>query len=398
MIPPHRDDPFPLYSKARDNAPVMYSPAIGHFLVFRHDDVTRVLDDPDTFSSAASVPAIHEVNPPEVLGAMDGVIGFGRWPMLSDLPEHDIVRTVANRIFRGPRINALQPRMAELAHESLDRLMAAGDGAEFVWDFADPYVRSVLCTVVGLPVEDADRVRRWSDDFVTLLTPLASVDDKLAAAGRMRDYDRYVLDLLDEKRAHPADDMMSDLVRMDDLPTTPLPTTDLVTFFRGLWVAGVDTTRDGISSTVLSVLTDRRHWERAVADPATVTELFEETLRRDAPHRGLARVTTKDTEVGGVPLPAGSRLLLLFGSANRDGARFPEPDTFAPGRPNVREHLAFGQGIHLCVGAHLARTEGRIALAALAERMPGLRLATGAVPAYIPSFWFRGLSRLDVRW
>ena len=150
---------------------------------------------------------------------------------------------------------------------------------------------------------------------------------------------------------------------------------------------------------MLVILQNPEVQRRIIDDPArTIPRVTEEALRRDAPHRGLFRVTTRATDLGGTHLESGSPVLLLFGSGNRDETVFPEPDSVDLDRPNVRDHLAFGRGLHLCPGAPMARAEIRVALETLLRRLPGLRLADQYEPTYIASYFFRGLERLDVTW
>ncbi|GAA3220838.1 hypothetical protein GCM10017691_05390 [Pseudonocardia petroleophila] len=215
----------------------------------------------------------------------------------------------------------------------------------------------------------------------------------------MGDYTRYLQALIDERRAHPREDLLSDLVHgANGHPGLPDEYTHCIA--RGAArVAGFDTTRDAITSTMYAVLADPSIRERVLADPVKmIPRATEEVLRRDAPHRGLFRLTTRDTTLGGTDLPAGTPLLLLFGSGNRDEAVFPDPDAVDLDRPNVRDHLAFGRGLHVCPGAPMARAEIRVALEHLVRRLPGMVLAPGYEPVYIASYFFRGLESLDVTW
>lgn len=168
---------------------------------------------------------------------------------------------------------------------------------------------------------------------------------------------------------------------------------------RGARVAGYDTTRDAITSTILVLLQNPDLWKAAsTGEQRTIPKVIEETLRRDAPHRRLMRITTRDVELGGTQLPAGVPLLLLFGSGNRDEHKFPDPDAVDIDRPNVRDHLAFGTGMHVCPGAPLARAEIRVAMEALIQALPNLRLAAGHQATYVASYFFRGLETLPVTW
>jgi cytochrome P450 len=268
-----------------------------------------------------------------------------------------------------------------------------------VGEYAAPFVQTVINAIIGFPAEDDDRVQAWTDDFVLLWNPLAPVDGKVEAAHRMADYSRYLQALVEQRRTEPRDDLISDLVHgANGYPG--LPDESVQNIVRGAArIAGFDTTRDAITSTMLAMLQHPEVAERVRTDPArTIPKLTEEVLRRDAPHRGLFRITTRETELGGTALPAGAMCLLLFGSGNRDENVFPDPDAVDLDRPNVREHLAFGTGVHVCPGAPMARAEIRVALETLLYRLPGLRLADGYEPTYIASYFFRGLERLDVTW
>jgi cytochrome P450 len=228
---------------------------------------------------------------------------------------------------------------------------------------------------------------------------LAPVQARVESARRMADYTRYLQALIDDRRSNPREDLLSDLVHgANGYPG--LADEYVHNIIRGAArVAGFDTTRDAITATVLLILQNPEIRDRVQADPAKgIPKVTEEALRRDAPHRGLFRITTRDTELGGASLPAGTPLLLLFGSGNRDETKFPDPDAVDLDRSNVREHLAFGRGLHVCPGAPMARAEIRVALETLLQRLPGLRLADGYQPTYIASYFFRGLESLAVTW
>jgi cytochrome P450 len=397
LIPPQRDNPFPYYQWARAEQPVSYVPAMGAWMVTRYDDIRTVIRDPVRFSSRRAVPRPDEMCPPEVVDILAEGPAYGRMVLTEDPPDHEALRRVSTRLFSGRRIDALSPRIRETVDDLIDAF--AGDGrAELVDQFNDQLANRVICMALGVPSSDTARVRAWSDSLVLLVNPFAAKEEQRAAAHEFVAYQHYIVDLIEARRREPQDDLISDVVRIDDLPGTPLPLEDLVVFVWSNHIAGLNTTRDTIGSALLSMLSDRQHWTRARVDPDIIPELFEETLRRDAPHRGLFRHTTQQVELGGVTLPAGTALYLLFGSANRDGTRFEAPDEFRPGRDDVRAHLAFGDGIHKCVGAYLARTEGRMALTGLVKRLPTLRFAPDFRPTYRADAFFRGLQRLDVIW
>ncbi|NMH95792.1 cytochrome P450 [Pseudonocardia acidicola] len=395
MISPHREDPHLFYRAARER-PVELSPSIGAYMVSRHADLLTVINDPETYSSAAAVPRIYD-NPPEVVAELEGYVPETGYLVNEDEPAHTPIRRVFDAGFTGARVRAMVPRMRERAGELIEAFPSGQ--ADLVSGYADPFVQTIINAVIGFPAEDAARIQAWTNDFVLLWNPLAPVDGKVEAARRLRDYTDYLQALIDARKADRRDDLISDLVHgANGFPAYSDAYAQCI--IRGAArVAGYDTTRDAITSTLLVTLQDRTVRNRVIADPArTIPRVIEEALRRDAPHRGLFRVTTRDTVLGGTPLPAGSPLLLLFGSGNRDETVFPEPDAVNLDRPNVREHLAFGTGVHVCPGAPLARAEIRVAVETLLTRLPGLRLADGYHPSYIASYFFRGLETLDVTW
>lgn len=396
MISPDREDPHLFYRAARAR-PVAFSPSIGAYMVARYADLKTVLDNPDTFSSTAALPSIYD-NPPEVVAELTaGHVVETASIVNEDEPLHRPARRVFDAGFTGARVRAMVPLMRQRARELIDGFTAPS--TDLVAEYAAPFVQTVINVAIGFPAEDAEQIQVWTQDFTLLLSPLAPVDGKVPAARRMADYTRYVQALIDNRRVHPRDDLISDLVHgANGLPGLS-DDYYIHSIVRGARIAGFDTTRDAITATVLLMLTNPDVRSRIQTDPARVIpKVTEEALRRDAPQRGLFRITTRDTELGGALVPKGALLLLLFGSGNRDETTFPNPDSVDLERPNVRAHLAFGRGLHACPGAPLARTEIRIALETLLQRLPGLRLAPNYQPTYIASYFFRGLESLRVLW
>jgi cytochrome P450 len=396
LVSPHREDPHLFYRAARAR-PVQLSPTLGAYMVTRYEDLEAVIDDPDTFSSSVAVPKIYG-NAPEVVEVLrEGGVPETNAVVNDDEPEHTPNRRVFDAGFTGARVRAMLPTMHDTAESLIDAFPAGG--TDLVAGYAVPFVQRVISAIIGFPPEDTARIQQWTDDQNTLWNPFAPVADQVAAAHRFVEYTHYMQALIDDRRAHPREDLISDMVHgANGYPGVPDEYTH--TAVRGAArVAGFDTTRDAITSTVLAVLQHPDIRERVLADPVKmIPRATEEVLRRDAPHRGLFRLVTRDTELAGVPLAQGSMLLLLFGSGNRDETVFPAPDDVDLDRPNVRDHLAFGRGLHVCPGKPMALAEIRVALEHLFARLPGLRLADGFEPVYIASYFFRGLERLDVAW
>lgn len=389
----HRQDPHLFYAAARDR-PVSFSPTVGAHLVARHADVTEVLADPVTYSSRGSFPRMSD-GPPEIAAVLrDGGVPDTTIIVNEDAPLHGPMRQIYELGLSGERVRSLVPVMRRRAGELIDSF--SGGTAELVSQYASPFVRTVVDALLGFPPQDAARLDAWTADYMLVSTPGPVSDARLAAAHRLVEYARYLDALIEDRRTSPRDDLISDLVHgRNGIPG--LERDYVHSMARGSRVAAFDTTRDAITSTLLLVLTgdrpgsadDHSHW---------LGRTIEESLRRDAPHRGLFRTVTADTTLGGVPLAAGSLLFLLFGSANRDPEVFARPDAVDLARPNPRAHLAFGQGTHACPGARLARSEIRIAVETLLTRLPDLRPVDGYSARYVPSLFFRGLESLSVSW
>ncbi|RSN45141.1 cytochrome P450 [Amycolatopsis sp. WAC 04197] len=394
LFGPDREDPSELYRAARRLGPVM-SPTLGAYLVARYEDLRTVLADPETYSSAMALPRFS-MNPPEVTEVLrQGGVEETLAVVNADGAEHEHQRRFFDSGLPATRIRALVPAMHDRANRLIDEF---GTGTiDLVTDYAGPFVQFVINSIIGFPEADSEQVQSWTDDVATVFNILGPLQDRVEAAGRLGDYTHYIQSHIDDRRAHPKNDLISDLVHGPD-GEPPLSDAHIHNFVRaGARLAGYDTTRDTISAAALMVLTNPHAADRVRADlPGSIPKLVEETLRREAPHRGLFRVATREVVLGGVELPPGSLMLLLFGSGNRDETAFSEPEVFDMDRTNVRKHLAFGKGKHVCPGAPLARTEIRIALETLFRRIPSLTLAEGYRPVYAASYFFRSLEAVPV--
>ena len=396
LVSPHRENPHLFYEWSRNEQPVVYSDLMGAWMVTRYEDLKAIVSDPETFSSTA-IPTVWQANPPEVLEALEGCLPEAKTMIDTDPPFHTPMRRAYERAFNRRRIRALEPEMIARANELIDGFIE-NRHAELVDQLATPYVRYILNLAMGIPKEDIWQVHQWGIAFMKVALPaVVPVDEKLEAVPEYKMFEEYVKNLLIERQADPRNDLASDLIHGTDT-IDPLSFDDAVYTFRATVSAGFETTCATIGSTVLALMEHRKYWEESVDNPRVLTRVIEETLRRDAPHRGLMRVTTRDVEISGRKLPAGSNLLLLFGSGNRDDEKFSDPDSFDIDRPNVREHLAFGHGIHHCPGAPLARQEVLTVLTVLRDRIPELRLAAGYEPTYEPTYFFRSPQRVDVVW
>jgi cytochrome P450 len=256
----------------------------------------------------------------------------------------------------------------------------------------------VVCELIGLPLEDAEQVRAWTKNLTPLTSFESTPEQQREAARSSVAYENYLADQVEQRRRDGRDDLLTDIVTAEVEGAQPLTTDEIVSLLITLVFGGHETTASLIGNALLLLLQRPELWQAAQGDPELVDAAVEETLRCDSPVQGTFRVAVADTDVAGVTIPAGARVVALIGSANRDGAVFAEPDEFDLGRPDADRHLSFGRGIHFCIGAILARQEARTALATLARRIPELRLAPGFRAPYLPTLLRRGPSRLDTVW
>jgi cytochrome P450 len=260
-------------------------------------------------------------------------------------------------------------------------------------------VRVIAQLLTMEPEREAD-IKRWSDDSVAALGVEIPAEERLAAARGVVELQHYWAARLEASRAEPRDDLISDLARAqfqeEDGSRRLLTMTEMVSIVQQLMVAGNETTTKLLNATLKLLLENEGEWEAIARDPARIEGVVEEALRLATPNQGMFRQVREDVVLEGVPVPAGSTLWLIFGSANRDESVFPEPDRFDPTRDNLKEHVAFGRGAHFCIGAPLARLEVRVALEQLTRRLREIRLCEDNRYEYEPSYILRGLSSLDL--
>jgi cytochrome P450 len=367
-------DPYPEWSEARRRGSVDATGGVQSVRVLRHAEVEAVLRDSESFSS--------EINA-RTMGPYMGRIMLGM-----DGHRHTQYRNLVSRAFRAA---ALERWERELVRPTIDALVdrvAPLGRADLVRDVTSQYPVRVIAGIVGVPVEDHARFHAWAQEIA-----MGPVDPErgLAASRAMR---AYLEPFVAARRREPRDDLISDLVHAE-IDGERLDDEDVFGFLRLLMPAGAETTYRVMGNCLVALLSRPEALASVRSDPALLQRAIEETLRWEASITMVHRVATRDTTVGGCPVSAGSSVLLLTGSANRDEARYERPDTWDLDRPE-QPHLAFGWGRHLCLGMHLARLELRVGIATLLARLPGLRLDPAAEPPRIVGTAFRGPERLAV--
>lgn len=363
-------DPYPRFARLRREAPVAWNDELGFWAVTAHADVLAISKDPETFCSSRGILLMdlgREL--PEIPGAL----------LYVDPPEHQRYRRLVQPAFAPSRIRALEGFVRERARSLLDRI-EPGTPIDVVAEIAVPYPLYVIADLLGVPAEDWPLFYRWSELLIDAAT--VQTDESMAAAVEMAD---YFMAVIAEKQQRPGDDLVSTLATVE-VDGERLNEGELMMFCGQLLVAGNETTRNLVSGGLVALADHPDQWRRLVEDRALVPTAVEELLRWTTPVTSFMRTATRDTVVHGQPIAEGEPVLLLYASANRDEAEFgPDADRFDVGRdPN--HQLAFGFGEHYCLGAALARLEGRVFLEELLDRVrtveragPVRRLESGVI-------------------
>jgi cytochrome P450 len=366
-----RDDPFPLFARVRAEGPVhevTLPDGQRAWLVVRYGEARAALSDPRLSKD------MHAALARDAAVVAEGLPGpaFARHVLSVDPPDHTRLRRLAAAAFSRPRIAALRPRVQALVDGLLDELESRGEAVvDLVAGFAFPLPFTVISELLGVPEPDRAQLGAW---FTTLLAPAAAPQPPPSAVAASAEVVWYLTELLDRKRLEPGPDLVTDLVRAGDERDALSRQEMLSTIFQ-LMVAGHDTTTSLIGNGTVALLTHPDQRAALTADPGLLPQAIEEMLRWDAPvPHSTFRYTTQEVQLGGSAIPAYAQVIISLAAANRDPDRYREAESFDITRGD-NGHLAFGHGIHHCLGARLARLEGTIAFAALLGRYPAMRLA-----------------------
>ena len=397
LSPDFLADPYATLARLpRDRRPVFFAPSIGYYVVTSYDDVERVFRDPATYSAAVAQAPLA----PIIGEAQQILLAGGHKPQPSmvslDEPEHARLRKPAARAFSMKRVTAMIPAIESTAAGLLDAVRDA-DEFDLVAALAFPLPANIVFSLMGLPPEDFGQLKRWCGDRAALGWGRPAPQDQVEIATSMAAYRKYLRDLVGAKTRQPGDDLASDLIAIHREAPERLTLAEITSILFSLSFAGHETTTGLIGNTVRRLLEAPARWAEIVADPALIPGAVEESLRYDPSVPAWRRVTTRPVTLAGVDLPAGARLFLWLAAAGRDEAAFDRPGEFDPRRPDAGRHLAFGQGLHYCLGANLGKLEAQIALAELARRYPDLRLPPGQQLTFHPNISFRGPRVLRVR-
>jgi len=404
-------DPFTYFAALRDECPVRREPHHGVVMVTGYDEAVAIYNDTDTWSSCVSVTGPFPGFPVPIdesvgdditdliIAHRDELPMSDQLPTL-DPPTHTDHRAILMRMITPKRLAENEEFIWRLADAQLDEFIANGK-CEFISEFAGPFALLVIADLLGVPEEDHPRFREMLHDRKHQ-SAVGGLEGELTLNPLQFLYDEFTT-FIEDRRREPRDDVLTGLAQATFPDGSVPPVRDVVTVAANLFAAGQETTVRllGAAMHIMAERPDLQQWLRA--DPSRLRNFVEETLRMESPVKGDFRLSRRATTVGGVELPVGTTVMVVNSAANRDPALFPDPDTFDPERPNARQHVAFGRGIHTCPGAPLARAEGVISLTRILERMSDIRIdesvhgpADARQYSYVPTYILRGLTKLHI--
>lgn len=394
----HLENPYGFFELARKQQPIFFSPALSGWVVTDYSDILSIVNQPERFSSRDTLRPLVSLTP-AVFAELGK--GYPQVPMHinGDGKNHQRFRTPLVSALSAAQVKQMEPLVTTIATRLIDSFVN-DQQAEMISQFAYPFPLEVILTLLGVRKEDMTHAKQWSDDWLALVSSQLSEERQIECARGLVALQHYFAQLIEDRKQKPQDDLITAMITTTVSGEEPLNETELVNALGGLLVAGHETTTNLIGNGLALLLdpaTRSERWEQIRAHPDLIPVAIEEILRYDDPAQAFFRTTTQGVTIGGQTMPEGTLLLLVYGSANRDEDQFPDPTSFQLQRTPNR-HLAFGYGVHFCVGAALARLEGRIAFEILARRLPHLRLVPEQSPAHVPTLMFRGYRSLAMEW
>ena len=386
-------NPYPLFAQMRAEDPVHWSPRLKSWVLTRYDDIKRVCLEPERMSSDRLRPFFASIPSDEARKIGDIMRYLSLWMVFKDAPEHTRLRRLTSKVFHNKSMQAMRPQVETITAWLLAEI---GDKTEFdfVADFAGPLPCLVIMAMLGVPKSDLVRVKRMSDEMALFIGSSRTSAEKYgtaeAATHEMAEYFRHHIA---QRRARPGDDLLSELVHLEDNGDR-LSEDELIATFILLLFAGHETTTNHLANGLLSLAQFPGEAAKLRASPDIAAAAVEELLRFEGPSGAQVRVVSRAHELRGKDLKEGERVFVMLNAANRDPQAFPDPDRLDLNRDGV-PHLAFGFGMHICLGFPLARLEGQVAFPALLGHFRSIE-TVGPAPEWINSLVFRGMKALNV--
>ena len=389
--------PFPFLTRLLEEAPVYRDPGTGMYIVSRYADINYVNSNPQLFSSRTPIMINRQNSVTEEVARRYRERGWPEEHVLAfaDPPEHTLHRALVDKVFTPSYVKKLEPYVLAMVDELIDGFIEAGE-ADIAAGFAVHLPMNVISDQLGVDRADYEKFKIWSTAWVDRNDPNCPPERELMLTDRMIDMQVYLAERARRYEAEPVDNLLSNLVHAE-VEGARLSMGQLLMIAQLLLVAGNETTTTGITSAMYLLLKDKALLDRVRTDPTRVPALIEETLRSHSPVPHQYRVAVQDIAIEGVVIPAGSIVQVSYLAGNYDKAQWDCPEKFDIDRKGVRNHLAFGRGIHFCVGNQLARMEMRVAIARLLERLKGIRLSEKhPEPQFMPHFQIHAVGSLDV--
>ncbi len=394
---PQLSDPYPFFKLLREQAPVFYAAPIDHWVVSRYQDVKQILRDYDNYSAQNTIAPIHPLCTAAQQALTDG--GWNMVPALgnADRPQHTRTRMNVVKAFTPRRIAALEPYICALVNNAVDGFRQNGR-AELMGELLFDLPALVILKMLGFADEQVPAIKQGARNRILFVWGRPTEAEQTRLARGLAGFFRLCRQLVDERLAHPTDDLTSELLRVragnDEILSLDVIASILFAFF----TAGHETTSSLLGNCMVQLLRRREAWAQLAAEPALIPGAVEEILRYDSSVISWRRQAKRELDIAGVKVPAGAQLLLLLGAANRDDAAFENAEQLDITRHNADQHLSFGSGIHRCLGAALAQLEARVTLEILSRRLPDMQLAAGQRFDYLPNVCFHGPRAVQVEW
>jgi len=391
-------NPYAWLGRVREEQPVFYAEQFGYVVVTRMEDVEEIFMNSAVFSSANVQDPVFPIceEAQAILSADD----YDPVAVMSNRqqPDHTRIRKFTQAGFSARRMRALEPFIRQRAAELIDEMLADGGPAEWVGAVGNPLPGETIFRLLGFPESDDEQLKAWTNDRLEFTWGKPDKDYQVKVAQNMLAYWRYVVEFVEQRRHAPADDFTSELLAAHADNPENISCKEVQSVVYGLSFAGHEIVRNVISSALLCLLGERENWQALCVDPSLIKEAIDEVLRFNSAQTGWRRVTSCDTEFRGYKLPAGTQVFMSLAAANHDPRVFECPERFDVSRKNAAKHIAFGRGIHICLGRLLAKLELRIVIETLIEKVPSLHLVVGQELKYRPNFSFRGPGTLYLTW
>jgi cytochrome P450 len=392
--------PALLNKRLRNEAPVFKDPSSGIYFISRFEDVVAMSQDPKIFSSVmggATTRAV-ESSEPEIVKIM--AEGYADVPTMltQDPPLQRRYRKFVDGVFAPSALNALSPMIESISHELIDQFREKGK-CEFLSEFGVPLPLTVIASQIGAPIEDLPKLRLWTEAFIDNLSKQGGLESRIKTAKSIIEFQHYFISRLEERRAEPREDILSKIVNASIEGDQPLNNGECLSMLNQILVAGNETTGAAMTQGILLLIQNPGQYQLILDNPSpqTISNFVEEVLRVSSPSANMYRRATQDVELHGVNIPKNSICFARFASANQDDHQFQDALRFDITRDNLKSHVAFGKGVHHCLGAALARREMNIGFKVLFERVEKFRLhLKNESPEFMPNALLHGLEKLDI--